>query len=85
MEKGCVFAFPTKDEWTATLQRAKTIVEAPGAQFGFPSPSAIRGVQPAITIYAWNEYQEGGIVSPTEGDQYWNCNTNAIFWGNFQR
>ena len=29
MEKGCVFSFPTKAEWAATLQRVKTIVEAP--------------------------------------------------------
>ena len=25
------------------------------------------GVQPAVTIYAWNEYAEGGIVAPTKG------------------
>jgi hypothetical protein len=24
----------------------------------------------AFTIYAWNEFGEGGIVAPTQGDQY---------------
>lgn len=70
LEKGCVFTFPTKSEWVATLQRVKGIVEAPGSRLGFPSTSAPSGVQPAITIYSWNEYQEGGIVAPTRGEQY---------------
>lgn len=70
MEKGCAFAFPTKTEWVATLRRAKMIVEKPGARLGYPSSTAPDGVQPAITIYSWNEYQEGGIVAPTEGDKY---------------
>ena len=70
MEKGCVFTFPTKAEWVATLRHVKAIVETPGARLGYPSSSAPDGVQPAITIYSWNEYQEGGIVAPTEGEQY---------------
>ena len=36
MEKGCVFKFPSKAEWVAMLKRVKTLVEAPGARFGFP-------------------------------------------------
>lgn len=24
----------------------------------------------AFTIYAWNEFDEGGIVAPKQGDQY---------------
>jgi hypothetical protein len=52
--KGRAF-FPT----SGTLQRVKALIEAPGANLGFPSSSAPGGVQPAITIYAWNEFQEG--------------------------
>ena len=70
MEKGCAYAFPTLAEWTATLSRTKALIEAPGANLGFPSASAPGGVQPAITIYAWNEFQEGGIVCPTRGEDW---------------
>jgi len=27
-------------------------------------------VQKAFTIYAWNEFGEGGFVAPTAGDKY---------------
>ena len=47
-----------------------SMAKAPGARLGFPSSSARGGVQPAITIYSWNEYQEGGIVAPTKGEGY---------------
>ena len=67
-EKSCSFAQPTREEWTATLRDAKGFVEAPGARLGFPSPSG--SVVPAITIYAWNEFAEGGIVAPTRGQGY---------------
>eukprot|EP01052_Picozoa_sp_SAG31_P023592 SAG31_NODE_1955_length_6823_cov_2.519780_3_plen_577_part_00 len=68
LEKGCAYAPPTRTEWTKTLQRAKALVEKPGARLGFPSSSAPDGVHPALTIYAWNEFQEGGIVCPTKGE-----------------
>jgi hypothetical protein len=38
------------------------------SRFGFPLPGG--GVQPALTIYAWNEFGEGGMVAPTRGDRY---------------
>jgi len=51
--------------WTATLKQLKADL-AKGV-YGFPLPD---GVQPAFTIYAWNEFGEGGILAPTRGDGY---------------
>jgi len=82
LEKGCVFAFPTLAEWSATLQRVKGLIEAPGANLGFPSSSAPGGVQPAFTIYSWNEFQEGGIVCPTQGEGWMKLEAiKAVFRG----
>lgn len=35
-------------------------------QLGIPNRNGT--VQPAFVIYAWNEFGEGGIVAPTQGD-----------------
>ena len=46
----------------------------PGAGFlvvlqsGVYNATAPGGVRPAVSIYAWNEFGEGGIVAPTRGD-----------------
>ena len=54
------FAFPTRQEWVSTLERVKhDLAEMPS--LGLPG-------QKAFTIYAWNEYGEGGITAPTRGD-----------------
>jgi len=58
------FTFPTRAEWTAELQALKRDLEQePG--LGFPAGTG--GRQRAVTIYAWNEFGEGGIVAPTQG------------------
>ncbi len=59
------FAFPTKDQWTAELRRMKADLERL-SNVGFPLPNG--GRQKAFTIYAWNEFGEGGFVAPTKGE-----------------
>lgn len=70
-EQGASFTFPALAEWTAALQQAWDLVASPSNHiFGFPDPTSATGIQPAVTIYAWNEFGEGGIVAPTTGDGY---------------
>jgi hypothetical protein len=62
------FAPPTRSEWAAALTQARDLVEAADNRvFGIPDATAPGGVRPAISIYAWNELAEGGIVAPTRG------------------
>ena len=35
---------------------------------GLPLPDG--SIQPAFTCYAWNEFGAGGIIAPTQGDQF---------------
>ena len=58
------FAFPTREEWTAELRAARDDF-ARYPTLGLPLPDG--GRQPALTIYAWNEFGEGGMVAPTRG------------------
>ena len=37
-------------------------------KLGLPLPGG--AVQKAFTIYAWNEFGEGGFVAPTAGEKY---------------
>ena len=62
------FCLPTAEEWTHELQRIKQLIQR-SKKFGFPLPDG--QVQKAFTIYAWNEFGEGGFLAPTrgEGDQ----------------
>jgi hypothetical protein len=62
----CTFGEPTPSEWEAYLRKVKKKLQSPRARLGFPLSSG--GVQPAVTVYAWNEYAEGGIVAPTQGE-----------------
>ena len=64
-DKRPCFAFPTREQWTDTLKQMKTDLKK--GVYGFPLPDG--GVQPAFTIYAWNEFGEGGILAPTRGDR----------------
>lgn len=59
------FTFPTRSEWTAELKSIRDDFEK-YPQLGLPLPGG--GRQRVFTIYAWNEYGEGGIVAPTRGD-----------------
>ena len=38
-------------------------------------------IQPALTIYAWNEYMEGGIVAPTMGEGWTKLKGIAAVFG----
>ncbi len=60
------FKFPTRAEWEAELRDMKSGL-ASGANLGLPLPGG--GRQGIFTIYAWNEFGEGGIVAPTRGEQ----------------
>jgi hypothetical protein len=60
------FKFPTRAEWEAELRDMKSGL-ASGANLGLPLPGG--GRQGVFTIYAWNEFGEGGIVAPTRGEQ----------------
>ncbi len=54
------FAFPTREEWRAALEGVNDALASSPA-LGLPG-------RKAFTIYAWNEFGEGGIVAPTRGD-----------------
>jgi hypothetical protein len=60
------FKFPTRAEWEAELRAMKSGLDA-GTNLGLPLPGG--GRQKLFTIYAWNEFGEGGIVAPTHGEQ----------------
>ena len=75
-EQRPVFDFPTDAEWVATLQQLRSDVEA--LQLGFPTGGGAGGgaggvmarVQPALSIYSWNEFGEGGVMAPSQGWNY---------------
>jgi len=61
------FTLPTRKQWRKGLEELKTdILKNPN--FGFPKKDGT--TQKALTIYAWNEFGEGGIVAPTKGEKY---------------
>ncbi len=59
------FAFPTREEWGLALRNTAQDL-AQSKKLGIPLPGG--GVQKAFTIYAWNEFGEGGIVAPNQGE-----------------
>jgi hypothetical protein len=58
------FAFPTRAEFSAELRDIKQSLAA-YPTLGLPKKDG--SMQKAFTIYAWNEFGEGGIVAPTKG------------------
>ena len=42
-------------------------------------------IQPAFTIYAWNEYAEGGILAPSRGQRYMKLEALAEVFGGRNR
>ena len=58
------FEFPTGKEFTAELKAMKKDIEK-HSSLGLPRKDGT--CQKAFTIYAWNEFGEGGIVAPTKG------------------
>jgi hypothetical protein len=59
------FAFPARQEWMAALARVKAALDK-YPKLGIPVKS---GTKKMLLIYAWNEFGEGGIVAPTEGEK----------------
>ena len=59
------FAFPAREAWVAELKAVRDDL-AKGARLGLPRRDG--SLQPAFTIYAWNEFGEGGFVAPTPGE-----------------
>jgi hypothetical protein len=58
------FTFPTREEFAAELRNLKeSFTQHPS--LGLPRRDGT--TQKAFTIYAWNEFGEGGIVAPTKG------------------
>jgi len=55
------YQLPDREGWRQALTQVKSDLEQ-HPNLGLPG-------QKLFTIYAWNEYGEGGIVAPTQGDQ----------------
>ena len=61
------FTMPTRKEWRKALVVAKEALDIL-PNMGFPRKDG--SLQKALTIYAWNEYGEGGFLAPCEGKGY---------------
>ena len=61
------FTFPTREEFTNELKATKQALSK-NPSLGLPRRDGTQ--QKAFTIYAWNEFGEGGIVAPTKGRGY---------------
>ena len=53
---------PTREEWNVALTGVKRALDT--------EPMLALGGEKLFTIYAWNEFGEGGIVAPTAGEGY---------------
>jgi hypothetical protein len=60
------FLLPDRQQWKAALQALQADLNQ--GRLGFPGTDG--KIQPAVTIYCWNEFGEGGIIAPTRGQQY---------------
>jgi len=58
------FEFPTHEEFTSELQAMRDALSK-HPSLGVPKTDGTR--QKIFTIYAWNEFGEGGFVAPTKG------------------
>jgi hypothetical protein len=59
------FELPTREEWQSALAKIKAALDDT-PNLGVRATSTQR--QKMLLIYAWNEFGEGGIVAPTQGD-----------------
>lgn len=59
------FTFPSRDEWTQALTRAKAALDR-HPKLGIPVKA---GRKKMLLVYAWNEFGEGGTVAPTRGER----------------
>ena len=82
-EQGPSFTDPTRAEWAAALAQARDLVADPANRiFGLPDATSPTGVRPAVSIYAWNEFGEGGILAPTAGAGFMKLEVlGAVFGG----
>jgi len=71
------FAFPTRDEWTQALTRAKAALD----QHSKLEIPANGGRKKMLLIYAWNEFGEGGIVAPTGAEKEMKLEAIASVFG----
>lgn len=78
-EQRATFEFPDKEQWKKGLEVLKEdLLRYPN--LGFPKKDGT--TQKAFTIYAWNEYGEGGFIAPTVGDQYMKLEVIKEVFGN---
>jgi len=61
------FTMPTRQQWVRELERTAFDIENMN-NMSFPIENGQK--QKIFVIYAWNEYGEGGILAPTQGEQY---------------
>ena len=66
-EVNTFFTLPSRAEWNKALSDMKKLLDQ---NIKLRLPDGTEGGQKMLNIYCWNEYGEGGIVSPTEGDGY---------------
>ena len=57
------FEFPTREQLKKEFQSLKADLETSGLNLGVPLGNG--KLQKVFTIYAWNEYGEGGFLAPT--------------------
>jgi len=61
------FKFPTRSQWLGQLRKIRDDLNSCD-NFGIILPNGRR--QKIFTIYAWNEFGEGGFLAPTTGEGY---------------
>ncbi len=61
------FQFPTREQLKEEFQLLKSDLENPSLHLGVPLENG--KLQKIFTIYAWNEFGEGGFLAPTEGEK----------------
>ncbi|MBQ4573735.1 MAG: hypothetical protein IJA85_00915 [Clostridia bacterium] len=72
-----LFDLPNQSQWECALQNVKRALDE-NENLGF----VVDGKrQKAFTIYAWNEFGEGGILAPTTGDRYMKLETLKKIFG----
>lgn len=65
-DQRATFEFPDRTQWKNALEVLREDLLR-YSNLGFPKKDGT--TQKAFSIYAWNEYGEGGFISPTVGDQ----------------
>jgi hypothetical protein len=81
-ERRARFAFSTREEWTQELRQMQVHLDRIST-LGLPLPGGHR--QKVFTIYAWNEFGEGGMVAPTRGEGSMKLEAIADVFGRRQR